>query len=273
MNRVVIVVLNYLNYKDTIECVDSILNMQYSIRGIVIVDNGSNNKSFGKLRKRYYMEDQVYVIAAKKNRGYARGNNLGIRYARKKLKAEFVLVVNNDTVFIDKGYIKGLLDRYEPGIGVIGSKILLKNGKEQMPFMFYLGLKDSLMRYINMFSGKYGSSFGFLASQGNTEMVLHGCALLFTRDFFKYYNGFYGRTFLYGEEGILYLMCKCKNLKQIYVPEVKIYHKEDQSSMMSFNNDGDIQRKYALQSEKFVLWWILKYKMSRIEKRLMGERR
>lgn len=271
MNRLAVVVLNYLNYKDTFECVDSILTMGYSIRGIVIVDNGSNNKSFERLRKRYQMEGQVYVIAGKKNVGYAKGNNIGIQYARKKLKAEFVLVVNNDTVFIDKGYIKGLLERYKPGVGVIGSRILLKNGKEQMPFMFYLGMKDSLMRYINMFSEKYGSSFGFPASQGNAEMVLHGCALLFTPDFFKYYYGFYKRTFLYGEEGILYLMCKCKNLKQVFAPEVEIYHKEDQSSLMSFRNDGTIQRKYALQSEKYILWWILKYKLSRINKRLAGE--
>lgn len=271
MNRLVIVVLNYLNYQDTMECVDSILKMQYSISGIVIVDNGSSNRSFERLRKKYYMEDEVYVIAGKKNRGYAQGNNIGINYARKKLKAEFVLIVNNDTIFIDKDYIKSMLDRYEPGIGVLGSRIFLQNGEEQMPFMFYLGLKDSLMRYINMFSGKYGSSFGFPSSRGNTEMVLHGCALLFTPDFFKYYKGFYKRTFLYGEEGILYLMCKCKNLRQIYVPEAEIYHKEDQSSMMSFHNDGTIQRKYALQSEKYILWWILKYKISRIKKRLVGE--
>ena len=36
--NVAIVVLNYLNYKDTIECVDSILIHDYSISGIVIVD-------------------------------------------------------------------------------------------------------------------------------------------------------------------------------------------------------------------------------------------
>ena len=265
MKRLVIVVLNYLNYQDTMECVDSILNMQYSISGIVIVDNGSNNKSFERLRERYIMEKQVYVIAGKKNKGYAKGNNLGVDYARKKLKAEFVLIVNNDTVFIDKQYIKNLLNRYEPGVGVIGSRILLKNGNEQMPLMFYLGMKDSLMRYMNMFSLKYGSDFGFPASQGNPQMVLHGCALLFTPDFFKYYKGFYKRTFLYEEEAILFLMCKCKNLKQIYVPEAKIYHKEDQSSMMSFQNDGIIQRKYALQSEKYILLWILKYKISRVK--------
>ena len=86
----------------------------------------------------------------------------------------------------------------------------------------YLGLRDSIMRYVNMLSEKYGCNFGFPARQGKLETVLHGCTLLFTPDFFHWYHGFYKRTFLYGEEGILYLMCKCRNLRQIYVPEVKI---------------------------------------------------
>ena len=53
MRRLAIVVLNYLNYKDTIECVDSILEMQYSICGIVIVENGSHNESWRMLKKIY----------------------------------------------------------------------------------------------------------------------------------------------------------------------------------------------------------------------------
>lgn len=261
MRRLAIVVLNYLNDKDTLECVDSILKMQYSICGVVIVDNGSKNGAYERLRQAYHKEKRVQVIEGKKNIGYAKGNNIGIRYARNKLKADFVIVVNNDTVFIDKEYIKGLLDKYEHGVGVIGSRILLKDGKEQFPMSIYLGLRDSLMRYVNMLSEKYGCNFDFPARQGKPETVLHGCTLLFTPDFFNWYHGFYKRTFLYGEEGILYLMCKCKNLRQIYVPEVKIFHKEDQSSMMSFQNDRKTISKYALQSEKYVVLWALRYKI------------
>ena len=43
MNKISIVVLNYLNYVDTIECVDSILEMKYKFEGIIIVDNNSKN--------------------------------------------------------------------------------------------------------------------------------------------------------------------------------------------------------------------------------------
>lgn len=261
MARVAIVVLNYLNYKDTMECVDSILESQYEICGIVIVDNGSDNDSVTKLRNKYRKEEFIRLIASKKNNGYARGNNIGIRYARKKLKADFVLVVNNDTVFIDKDYLKVLLNRYKRGVGVIGSGILLKDRKEQPPIMYYLGLKDSMFRYLNMLSTQHGSNFEFPANQGEKTMILHGCALLFTPDFFKEYKGFYKYTFLYEEEAILYLMCTYKDLSQVYVPEVKIYHKEDQSSLMSFQNDKLIMKRYAFKSLKYVIWWEIKNQM------------
>lgn len=261
MNKVAIVVLNYLNYRDTRECVNSILKMHYQICGIVVVDNGSNNESYEELKKFYKNQGKVWVIASKRNRGYAKGNNLGINFARRKLKANFVLVVNNDTVFIDKEYIRALLGRYEPGVGVIGSRILLKDRNEQYPIVSYLGLKDSVKRYINMLSKKYGSNFEFATNQGESTTILHGCTLLFTPDFFKWYEGFYKRTFLYGEEGILYLMCRYKGLKQIYVPEAEIYHKEDRSSLMSFGNDKRVIEKYALQSEKYLILWIIKYRL------------
>ena len=102
MHRVAIVVLNYLNYADTIECVDSILKMKYSLCGIVIVDNASYNGAYQKLKAVYKNRNGIHIIKTQKNLGYAKGNNCGISYARKRLKADYVLVVNNDTVFIDK---------------------------------------------------------------------------------------------------------------------------------------------------------------------------
>lgn len=259
MSRVAVVVLNYLNYKDTIECVDSILNMQYSVCGVVIVDNGSNNESYIKLKHAYKRIKTVNVIANKKNLGYAKGNNRGIAYARKLLGADFVLVVNNDTVFIDKNYIQILLEKYKPGVGVIGSKIILKNGQEQEEVKDCLEFKNYVSIYMNLLSLKHGSCFELPTGQGKHVRILHGSALLFTPDFFRFYRGFYRRTFLYGEEPILYLMCQCRKLRQVYVPDVKIYHKEDQSSQMSFQNDEIVLREYIFRSMKYIIWWIIRY--------------
>lgn len=265
MSNVAIVILNYLNYEDTIECVDSILDMQYAICGVVVVDNGSENQSYEKLKDKYNNYNNIVVISSGANLGYAKGNNVGITYARRYLNADYVLAVNNDTIFTDKNYIDGLLSNYSKGVGVLGSKIVLKNG-EQGPLVRYKGLKATLYHYINELSYHCGSCFDFIINKKKPVVVLHGCSLMFTPDFFKSYKGFYKKTFLYGEEDILYYMCRCKGLRQIYVPEVQIFHKEDMSSLMSFKNDSSVFRQYSFQSEKYAIWWEFKYYIKRMLK-------
>lgn len=263
---VAIVILNYLNYKDTIECVESIKNMNYGEGRIIIVDNGSSNESYSELQKHCGMDRHVVLLKSKENVGFARGNNIGISFARKN-NADFVLVVNNDTIFTDPNYISALVKSYKAGIGVIGSKIILKSGKEQDRIKGYIGLKDSFYNAVNGWTYLRGSSFDFPTRRGSYVDILHGSALLFTPDFFRYYKGFYPKTFLYGEEEILYLMCACKNLRQRYVDEVSIYHKEDMSSLMSFNNSSDVMMKYASMSAKYIFYWALRFSLYKKEAR------
>lgn len=257
MRRVAIVILNYLNYQDTIECIDSIRKLNYTLCGIVIVDNGSTNESCVKIKEKIREMKNAFLVEAKRNVGYAKGNNIGIKYARKKLDAEFVLVVNNDTVFIQPDYIERLLLEYQENIAVIGSQIELKDGI-QLPCLGSYGFKNCVFQYLNMVSAQRGSCFNFEIDENTNDYMLHGAALLFTPEFFKWYSGFYPRTFLYGEENILYFMCKFKGLRQKYVSNAKIYHKEDKSSELSFGNDQGIVQKYMQQSWKYVIWWSLK---------------
>lgn len=260
-DKVAIVVLNYLNFEDTIECVDSILKNRYDIVGVVVVDNGSYNHSYELLIEEYRHRSEVYVIKSPRNLGFSRGNNLGIRFARKKLRADFVLVVNNDTVFTESDYIEKLVSNYSKGVGCIGSSIVLRDGARQGIYKEYISLKDTFIYLINMHSKRWGSSFDFPVGKGEMTEALHGSAIMFTPDFFKYYKGFYPRTFLYGEEAILFYMCKCKGLEQRYVADASIYHKEDQSSAMAFDNNTSIMNNYSYQSRKYLLLWALKWKI------------
>ena len=44
-NRIGVVILNYMNYVDTIACVNCTLNQSYTDYEIIIVDNGSSNQN------------------------------------------------------------------------------------------------------------------------------------------------------------------------------------------------------------------------------------
>lgn len=260
-NITAVVVLNYLNYWDTIECVDSLKLLTDDIHGIVIVDNGSTNESVKVLRDYYTGNGLVNILSLKKNVGFARGNNAGIEYARRKWYAGFILVLNNDTKILDKDYISKLKNVYDEKTAVIGSSIMLKNGSIQTEYRDTFELDQFFLQYLNLFGMLHGSGFDFLVDTRNEKKFLHGCAILFTPVFFRYYRGFYPHTFLYYEEKILYLMCMYKGMIQKYVSETVIYHKEDCSSEISFHNDTRIVNKFAFRSQKYVLLWIMKCKI------------
>ena len=69
MDRACIVILNYQNYWDTINCVESFQKL-YPSSGdyeIVIVDNHSKNDSLEELRTKL---ENVTIIESTENRGY-----------------------------------------------------------------------------------------------------------------------------------------------------------------------------------------------------------
>lgn len=274
MHQIAIVILNYLNYKDTIECIDSIFEMEYDTKGIVIVDNHSDNESLAVLRKKYSNEKLVHIIKNNKNDGFAKGNNVGIQYARSVLKTDFVLVVNNDTIFKDKAYLEKLLNLYHPGIGIMGSDIICSNGFLLQRKSDYFSLKEAIVTYFSLLlllmNQRHLIKYLPKLNKKNRVKILQGCVLLFTPDYFQYYNGFYKRTFLYYEEQILYLMCKSVGLEQLYVNNAEIYHKEGQSSELSFNNENRKKYYYYLKSYKYVIFWIIKEKMYNYDYNLWG---
>lgn len=102
IEKVCIIILNYNNYSDTIECVQSLRKaIPQSKYEIIIVDNLSNNDSVKQLNK---VLSPIKVIQNSQNKGYAHGNNVGIKYAEQK-GYQFICILNNDTV-IDMDFLE-----------------------------------------------------------------------------------------------------------------------------------------------------------------------
>ena len=51
--KVNIIVLNYNNYQDTIECITSILQLNYTNYNLIVIDNVSTNNSFDHLKNHF----------------------------------------------------------------------------------------------------------------------------------------------------------------------------------------------------------------------------
>lgn len=276
VDKVAIVVLNYLNYKDTIECVESIPVDQYPVKEIIIVDNGSPNDSRKRLEEKYKHCEGIHLVFSEKNGGFARGNNVGIRYATDVLGCKFVLLVNNDTLFQDPQMITTLMEAYEPGVGVLGPRILSADGHEQNPakhdvirskgrqnyhytrriikVQFKRTKFYQTIRKLNIFKKvrkqKIKRNEMASASITSLNMVLHGSCFMLTKDYFNYYPELFPETFLYFEEEILTILTHKVGLAKKFLHTTHIYHKEHMSTEMSFNDDKSIRTGYFLQSLK-----------------------
>ena len=125
--KVYIIILNYNNYSDTLECIESVLKLNYASKKIIVIDNDSPNQS-GEFIERWLKEKnytQITFINSAKNLGYAGGNNIGIKQALQDQQMKYVWILNNDTI-VDEHALEALVKKANesPNIGVCGSKLI-----------------------------------------------------------------------------------------------------------------------------------------------------
>ncbi len=126
----VVVIIATWNYPEIDRCLASLKKEQkrYKNLKVVVVDNASDTNEAQRIRKKFHM----YAIRAKKNYGFAKGNNIGIKYALRKLDPDYIFLLNNDTE-VKSNAIRKMVEFAESNkdAGIVGCKLLYPNGKIQ----------------------------------------------------------------------------------------------------------------------------------------------
>lgn len=264
MMKVSIVILNYENFKETEKCINSALEINYDNFDIVVVDNGSRNESYQFLCNKYRGEKKVHIIRNHKNQGFARGNNVGIYYALRKLNADFVMTANSDILFEDKSILSVLLKEYKKEYGIMSCNIRQDGINTYTATVEFPWL---LVEFLKMFSQKHNLLYTEKKMDSilqkhpeHKKEVLHGSLLLFTPSYLTNYMGFYPKTFLYLEENILYIICQKFNLKQYKSVNTYVFHKRGASSAAG-SGSWKIRINYMLDSYKYLILVALKNKL------------
>src|SRR5680860_124040 len=220
---VYIILLNWNNEEDTLECIKSLEKITYSDCKIIVVDNGSEEKSIQKIRNEF---PKLSIIQNESNLGFAGGNNIGIKYAFANA-ADYVLLLNNDTT-VKKDFLTKLVEtgESEQKIGLLGSKIFFYSEQNRI---WSAGGK------INWLKNK-GTHIGLdqidKGQYDKTKEVdyLTGCCLLIKREVIERIGTLEEDYFLYYEDTDFSLRAQNAGYKCIYVPESKIYHKISRST-------------------------------------------
>lgn len=246
------VILHYNVQKETLACIESIKNRVHDANyHIVVVDNASPNKSGVFLKNLFKNDKLVTVLLNEKNLGFAKGNNVGIYYSKDVLKADFLIVLNNDTFLVQDNFVQVIESEWErSGFAVLGPHVDTYVGVNQNPVPYSITKKSEIwLSTYYCYAGLVRSFLGIDRIWGNfkkkvkllvrrneplvlpdvrREMVkLHGCCWVFSPAFFEIFKGLDDRTFMYLEEDILWNHILQSKLLSVYNPELKIFHAED----------------------------------------------
>ena len=110
------VILHYGDVRVTDTCVRSIRKIdRQKCTEIVIVDNDVQKEQTERKRfeKRYNGVQSLHVIQNRGKGGFSEGNNLGYRFAREILKCQWVIITNNDVLFLQDGFTEKILKIWE----------------------------------------------------------------------------------------------------------------------------------------------------------------
>lgn len=263
--KITFVILNYIAYGETIACLNSINRFMNDIDEYycVIVDNGSPEQSYRKLEEQIASFKNVKLIRNENNLGFARGNNVGIKFAREYLHSKFIACINSDILLMHTNILQILEREYEDNkFAVLGPLVVNSNGRcDSNPVNEMLSTPEDVKRLISRVSRElYERKTGIYKIKNiikrcnilknektcivsnrslcdsHFDVKLHGCALFFSPTYFEVFNGFDESTFLYLEEDFLRYHLKKNNMISEYCPQIIVYHNEHASTKKSVPN-------------------------------------
>lgn len=241
------VILHYGDAAVTMEAIESIRSLDRGGRkvSVIVVDNASPNGSGEQVKKQIASLPDFYYIHNEENLGFAKGNNVGFKYAKNELKADFIILMNNDVVIESADFFALVEQDYlDEKFAVLGPSIRTPVGKEQNPLRLKMLRGFRLKLTVTYLWMDLVASFLFispmiscllkkfprkqtkreLSAMNNVEV--HGSFLIFSPEYIGKFDGLDDRTFMYCEEEFLFARCVFNNLKMRFSPAIRILHNE-----------------------------------------------
>ncbi len=224
--HVSIIIVNYNNWEDTIECLDSLKNLSYKNFDVILIDNGSSEPQ----PKNFRISDYNYplrFIPLNQNLGFAGGNNLGIKQALKS-DANYILFLNNDTI-VEPNFLNHLVEvgESDKSIGIIGP-LIYKYTKPLTDFnqIWFAGGKIKFLPP----KAEHLFKLAPLSYSPQISDYISGCCLLIKREVINKIGLIPEIYFLYYEDVEWCLLAKKQGFKIVLAPSAIIYHKQSKSA-------------------------------------------
>lgn len=250
--KVYIILVNWRNPYDTIECLESLLRLDYRNHQVVVCDNGSGDNSMEVFRE--WSESrlcpmtrngspgadfsrrrdntpepscafaraqlggagysvptvtdeirfaQVVFVEVPENRGFAAGNNVGIRYALEAGDGDLFWLLNNDTV-VAPDALGRIVEKHQssPQAGMLGTTVYHYHDPERIQYAAGAAANRWLAS-VRPITDRYDGQSPIAEYETGVERKLSyvvGASLIVTRPFLEQVGLMSEDYFLYYEE-------------------------------------------------------------------------
>lgn len=220
--RVLVVVLNYKGWEDTIKCLESLKKQTYDNFQIYLIDNNSANGSLEKLEPVVEGDNQVIFDKQLTNTGFTGGVNIGIRYALEH-NFDAVALFNNDAQ-ADKNWLDNLVtSTQKTGAAMTTSLLLSEDGKTI----------DDAGDFYTMWGVPELRAEGKLAGEAPESGYVFGAtggATLYRAEMFRAIGLFDETFFAYNEDVDISWRAQLAGFKAYYEKSAIAYHKHSATS-------------------------------------------
>ena len=239
MKKVSIHLVTWNGEKYLAECLNSILEQTFKDYLLIIIDNGSVDKTLQIIERNFFplFNEKIRLIKNKENLGFSRAHNQAILWTN----SEYVLVLNQD-VILEKDFLAELMKfcDQQKNIGSVTGKILrwdfessddLKSS-QKTDIIDSLGLKVFKSQKV-IDSGSGLKDAGEFKENKEIFGVSATCALYNRQALndIRYQDEFFDNDFFsYKEDVDLAYRLRWRGWPSFYVPGAVVYHKRSAKS-------------------------------------------
>ncbi len=264
-NRIGIVVLNYNNVHDTLHAVQSIIQAKNSHNHtLVVVDNASTDDSWSTLNSTNTFQTSVldvhnsskislknlpvvHLVQSFQNKGYAYGNNCGIKQCLLDSSIQFVWVLNNDIEIKSDCIIQieSALKKSNKSMKLIWGTLLVnfdsKNTLQAIGGKYFPLWAKTKLLLPNLPLKHLQSELIEISSKQSNYFI--GASLIFSKLFLDEVGLFNEQYFLYAEEIDIFYRGRQKGFDKLMIEGAIVYHKEG-STTKSTNQLNNIRNTF-----------------------------
>jgi hypothetical protein len=254
--RVAVLVLSHNGLRWLKRCLPSLISSAAPHVGIFVVDNGSTDGSLEYVRSHF---PQFRILRLERNLGFAKAYDEAIH----QVFADYVLLLNNDTLVLSHDWIDRLLEVVErdPSVGAVQCKMVSLIEQDKLDSVGVMGIKY----WQGFFDiGKFETDRNQYDSPPINPFSICAGAALIKRSVYLEVGGFDPRFLAYMEDADFSWRLRLAGYRITYQPLAKIAHAwrgswgHERDAFLTYLSRRNLLRMLLKNCGRATLWWALR---------------